>query len=203
MEGFLFYWLGWTAWIVCTFLISKETPYRTPISAVLLLWIAFSQHTVSITPTWTVAVWTVIIWILCIWWVAKGNIKQTLFMVWGSLSLTLGYAAFKLISLYDPVWVFIDERWLLAICLVACSVLLSNNGATRAIFISLGMVQGDWLFGWILEKWRFGYTSGGTFLLDTLMLGVIGIVFITTYEVTMKRWQLVTTSVKKERQRTS
>lgn len=85
----------------------------------------------------------------------------------------LAYASFLLFELYDPIWVLFNRNWMVACALVYLCILLNSDKAQRFYTIVIGMIQGEFLYSIIVNKYSFPYPIGATAFLDALAVTLL------------------------------
>ncbi|RID87306.1 hypothetical protein D1970_05105 [Mesobacillus zeae] len=169
MDGTIFYWLAWLAWIGTTFIMRKSHPERLKLSAVLLLLVILSDKAVSIYGTEITL--SAIVIALTVMAVTFGTgFLQLLKITISAFVVMLGYVSFLLIELYDPVWVLFDRVWMLAGCGFYLSVLLEKGLKERLAIIFAGFLTGDFLYAFILGNYSFPYKVSSLAFLDVAAL---------------------------------
>ncbi|UXH44630.1 hypothetical protein N5C46_00760 [Rossellomorea vietnamensis] len=91
------------------------------------------------------------------------------------LSMGMLYAGIALISIYDPVLMFIDRDIILSLSLVLVGVLFYSHTTQhrlRLIAVALSSVTGDIFLSIPLNKVGFYYSIGGPAYLDVLALTI-------------------------------
>jgi hypothetical protein len=171
MEGIYFYGLAWGIWIIATFWINRASRVRLPVASIILLAIILSPYTISIGE---ISVSYLAIFILTIVFIRIGyfSLRKKLYFFFTTLIVSIGYGAFLLFELFDPIWIFFKREWMLAILLAYLSVLIQNKLAWRISIILAGCIYGDILFVFIIKSFSFPYTIGSFALLDVLSLSV-------------------------------
>ncbi|MCP8968742.1 YphA family membrane protein [Ectobacillus ponti] len=164
MEGSWFYLFAWSGWIVATFWMPKGA-LRLYTAIFILLLLSTAQLEI---PFGRIAV-AVPLLLLCAagcLGMARLSFWRKLYMIIGSTVLAMLYAIFHLVELYDPVWIVLNQTWLLAACLAYASVLLFREHWPRVLVVLTGTVQGELLLTFILRPYGFRNTVGAVSSLD-------------------------------------
>ncbi|WP_258261651.1 hypothetical protein [Rossellomorea sp. SC111] len=91
------------------------------------------------------------------------------------LSMGMLYAGISLISIYDPVLMFIDRDIILSLSLVLVGILFYSHSSLyrlRLIAVALSSVIGDFFLSIPLNKVGFYYSIGGPAYLDVLAVTI-------------------------------
>lgn len=169
MDGLTFYWVTWIIWILATFFMKKGRQLRFYLSLGILLLIISSPLTLSILGM-ELSFASVILLFTSITLIATFKRKKAAYMMVSSFILMLAYVCFQLFELFDPVWVFLPRNWMLSFLLIALTLLLHNDSVYRIAILLLGSIQGDILYGYILNQYTFPYIIGSYVYLDTVAL---------------------------------
>ncbi|GAA0347352.1 hypothetical protein GCM10008967_42170 [Bacillus carboniphilus] len=101
------------------------------------------------------------------------TISILLYQICTSLLVMLFYCIFLLFELYDPIWVFVDRKWLLTIMISVIAILLNSNGKWRVITAFLGIGMGEILYAYVLYTTDILITiTNPTFLDIGALIGV-------------------------------
>ncbi|WP_456236623.1 YphA family membrane protein [Alkalihalobacillus alcalophilus] len=156
-----FYWAAWGVWIVLTFFFNK-TNQRFWLTVCLLtivtimplqiFWNGFSFR-VALIPAFM---------FICSFLRFYKWPKMIYMLVLSSL-LAIAYATFDVFTLFDPVVLFIDQRiYLAAISFIIASFHLGSI-KDKAITSIVGMLQGEFLSGFV-KHYFFGFAEIGRML---------------------------------------
>ncbi|GAB1806707.1 YphA family membrane protein [Priestia megaterium] len=174
MDGIFFYWLSWMGWIVATFLMPK-TPRRWKVAAIILISILLSgmnMHMAQFSCSYTALF---LVGVACVY--ASGYSKfQQLYYVIVCGIIIIAYAGFCLLELYDPVWIFIDRKWILTGLILYICFMVIKDAEKRFAAIILGVVGGDFLYAVVIRDIA-SYEVGSLRTLDVLATAV-GAMFI-------------------------
>jgi hypothetical protein len=178
MEGVYFYWCAWVCWIYATFLM-KKTNERTYWAAGVLVLIIGSIHRVeagffSATYSFFVLV------VASLYAVQQSGIKLGNLVV-SALSVAFLSASLRLLSVVDPVWVWMDERWMIAGSLACACLLLQRDASARMWTAVLGGCQGEVAYA-AAVKGTFPYTAGSLAFFDMLALACACLYVWTRFE---------------------
>ncbi|MFC0297929.1 YphA family membrane protein [Geobacillus jurassicus] len=169
MEGACFYFFFWSLWIIATFLMKKSAD-RTKLAAFALLMISSASLTVKVGPFHAAASFFVLFFFSC-----YAAVKQRpcgwLRMALASSGLAFAYAAFRLLALFDPVWIWLDGQWMLAWWLAFVSVLFHRNVLARLLCLALGGCQGEIVYAMAVSRMASDDVLGSFSFLDAISIG--------------------------------
>lgn len=202
VDGLFFYWFFWLGWVVTTFLYSKNHPDRLIVSAWILISVLLSIHSISIASMeWSgTAIWMLLTGYV---YAAKMKAKQFFYFLISTFIVMLASVCFFLFELFDPIWIFLKREWLLAIIVTCITLLLQSNQKNRIIVTMLGVIQGEFLFAFILLKFSFPYPIGSLFSLDAMSLTFAVIITWNTLELITSGFERQFNSTEKEKQKIS
>lgn len=158
MEGLFFYWISWMAIIVLIFFISHHTFNRDQITFHLLMIIILSRYTVEFFHFIMQLSGVYIIFVTC-FLIRKLAYPRLVNFIFSSFIIALAYASFYLFVILDPVWVFIDPKYLLTIFINYLVILLFKEWKMRIAVLLLGMGLGDVLYSFVLVQQGLSYQS--------------------------------------------
>lgn len=164
MEGGYFYWLSWFLWIIYTFFAPKNRA-RLWICVCALLLIILSAHNVTI-HSFHISLAYVFMLFVSYFFVMKRTGMTFIYFAFASASMTLLYASFHFLLLFDPVWAFADATWLLAFALLLASFSLYRTFHDRLLVLTVGCCQGDFLYAFVLKQFSFPHVVGSLLFLD-------------------------------------
>ncbi|MFD2445869.1 hypothetical protein ACFSO7_18070 [Bacillus sp. CGMCC 1.16607] len=165
MEGLYFYGFCWTVWIITTFLANKNNHNRLPYACYILMIIIFSPYTFTI-ENYSVSYVAILILFLCFFKIALLPVKRKCYLLISSLIIGIGFVAFQLFELFDPIWIIFKREWLLGGLLTYLTVLLQQKLIWRIITVVTGCIYGEFIFAMILHRYTFPYTIGSFVFLD-------------------------------------
>jgi len=168
MEGAYFYWFSWFLWIIYTFFMKKNR-VRLVVSISLLVIIILSPYDVAI-GTLELTLSYVFLLFLTYYFVSLRRRWQLFYMFVSSLVLTLSFVTYHLFALFDPVWIFMDRTWLLALIISGLSIVLYPDYYSRLLLLICGACQGDLLYAVVLNHFSFPHTIGSFAFFDILMI---------------------------------
>ncbi|WP_244403276.1 hypothetical protein [Parageobacillus sp. KH3-4] len=166
MEGIYFYFFFWMLWVISTFFMQK-TRQRTMLAAAALIAIILSSVSLHI-GSFHVTLSFLFLFFLSCYFVAKQTCWKLLYMVIAALTIAFAYTSFQLLSLFDPVWIWMDRTWMLAMVLVVICLLFYENIQSRLLCLIIGACQGETLYSIISKKVSFSYVIGSFSFLDTV-----------------------------------
>ncbi|MDZ5471189.1 hypothetical protein SM124_05470 (plasmid) [Bacillus sp. 31A1R] len=169
MEGIVFYWLFWMYWVLTTFFVKKDNPYRFKISIWLLFAIITSLHTIDLLGFQISAT---ALFMLTTAYIVLGTIKGKtfLYMILTSFIGMLAYTSFQLFELYDPVWIIFNRAWLLGLIMAYFTILVERRFYMRLVTMVLSIAQGEILFAIVLRRFSFDYEIGSLSCLDVMAI---------------------------------
>ncbi|SHF57213.1 YphA family membrane protein [Ornithinibacillus halophilus] len=168
MEGLYFYWFSWIFWVVVTFFMKKNNA-RTMLSYWILLCITLSNVYISI-DVFHVSV-TIII-LLIGGFVIFTQLPNTIYHLFTSLTLMIGYTSFLIWESQAPIWLFMPREILLPLMLVALICILTYKFYYRLSIALIGICSGEFLYSFLLSSYYFSHTIGEKHFFDTLFIAV-------------------------------
>jgi hypothetical protein len=174
MDGILYLWLLWGIWVYATFLLRKSHPDRFRYSFLSLLLICMFPYGMK-TGSVEVAFPVIVLALICILYIRNLCLREKLYLLVAVLSMGMLYAGIGLISIYDPVLMFIDRDFILSLLLVLVSILYYSHSSLyrlRLIAVAGSSVVGDFFLSLPLNKIGFSYSVGGHVYLDILALSI-------------------------------
>ena len=174
MDGVLYLWLLWGMWIYTTFLLRKSHPHRFRFSFICLLLICVFPYGMKIGPI-EVTLPIIALALICILYIRKLSLKQKLYMLVAVVTMGMLYAGIGLLSIYDPVLMFMDREYLISLTFVLVSILFYSHSSLYFLrFIAIGgsSVIGEFFLGIPLYNVGFSYSIGGHPYLDILALSI-------------------------------
>ncbi|WP_152968568.1 YphA family membrane protein [Rossellomorea vietnamensis] len=174
MDGILYLWLLWGIWVYTTFLLRKSHPDRFRYSFLSLLLICvfpYGKMAGSVEVSYPV----IVLALICIVYIRNLRLREKLYMLAVVLSMGMIYAGIALISIYDPVLMFMDRDIILSLSLVTVGILFYSHSSQfwiRLIAVALSSVIGDFFLSIPLNKVGFHYSIGGPAYLDVLALTI-------------------------------
>jgi hypothetical protein len=168
MEGVLFYWISWMAWVCSTFLMKKNKE-RLFLSILFLVTIILSPYYVGVGD---IKINNSIFPILffCAKEISKRPKKQVFYMLICILTISLAYCSFLMFELYDPVWLFFNRNLMLGAALIYVTLMLLKDFRLRLVGLLVGAIQGDILYGIIINNVNFSYEIGSFVFLDVIAI---------------------------------
>lgn len=171
MEGLYFYWLAWIGWIWTTFFMDKKNPARLKIAFWLLAAILAAPYNYKML-NFDYHLSGIIIAIFL--FIETKGMKMGAFLnlFFSAFIMMLAYTSFLMFELFDPAWVLVDRKILIAAVGVCLGILLQKNDYDRALLIISGFLQGEILYSAILWKFHFPYLISSLAFLDTLAVSM-------------------------------
>jgi hypothetical protein len=170
VEGIYFYWLSWLIWIIYTFFMRKDR-FRLFVCSHLLLLIILSAYEMTIGPFQFSFAYLFLL-AVAYRFVMKRRGRAFIYFAFASAIVTITYVSFHLLALFDPVWIFMNETWMLACMLVCVTFALYRPFFSRLLLLTVGCCQGEFLYSFILRQFSFHNLIGSLFFFDGWMLSV-------------------------------
>lgn len=174
MDGILYLWLLWGIWVYTTFLMRKTHPERFRYSFLCLLLLCVFPYGMMVGPV-EVSFPVIVLALICIVYIRNLSLRKKLYMLVAVLSMGMLYAGIALISIYDPVLMFIDRDIILSLSIVLVGVFFYSHSTQyrfRLIAVALSSVIGDFFLSIPLNKVGFYYSIGSPAYLDVLALTI-------------------------------
>ncbi len=176
MTSVVFIFLLWAVWVIATFLLEKNNPYRAPIAIVsLLLLISYPIQLY----VFKLPLHGAILLLLLTGYILAARLSffKQIYLSIAIVTTTLGYAGLHLVEMYDPIWVLIDRRVILSTFLFALSWLLSRTSfVERYIICVVGSIHGEFSYAVFLLSWDMHYYIGAKGYMDTFAYTIIALV---------------------------
>lgn len=168
VDGAIFYWICWMAWVCSTFLMKKNKE-RLLLSILFLVAIILSPHYVGVGGI-KINCSIFFIFFFCIKEISKRPKKQVFYMLICILTISLAYCSFLMFELYDPVWLFFNRNLMLGTALIYVTLMLLKDFRLRLAGLLIGAIQGDILYGMIIHNVNFSYEIGSFVFLDVISI---------------------------------
>lgn len=150
MPAFLM--VAWGIWITAVFLLDRRHPHRSQIIVSSLCLIILYPLELTLFSC-RISVASMVLLLFFFAWTNKNTCKQNVYLVISSFVIMLGYAAFMLLQLFDPVWIFMDSQVLLCTGLFIASWILYPSSFLRRIpALMIGTMQGEVLVAFELGR---------------------------------------------------
>ncbi|MEH7236602.1 YphA family membrane protein [Bacillus sp. JJ1562] len=175
MEGAIFYWICWMAWVCSTFLMKKNKE-RLFLSILFLMTIILSPYYVVIGDI-KINCSILVIISYCLREISNRPKKQLLYLLICILTISLAYCSFLLFELFDPVWLLFNRNLMLGAVLIYVTIMLLKDFRLRLAGLLIGAIQGDILFGIIINNVNFPYEVGSFVFLDVISIS-FGFIFV-------------------------
>lgn len=170
MEGSLFYFFFWAYWILVTFFMKREKTQKK-LSIGLLICIALSLQKINIANI-EISIVSLFLLFAAYYLTAKeqGNIQ--IYLLVTTFIVMLSYSAFQLFALYDPVWVIFNKKLMAAVLIAYLTVILHGSFILRTISLTIGLIQGDILYSFIVGKLTSHIVIGSFEFFDMFSLSI-------------------------------
>lgn len=164
MEGLYFYWWAWVVWIYATFL-QKKSKTRTRLAATMLLFICGSIYKINIA-SFSI---TYSFLFLFLFSLAAARRQMSGSLLFSALAVAFFSASVRLLAIADPIVVWADERWLLAIGTTLLVLFIERKTTARMLAAAIGSCQGDVVYA-VSVRDVFSSPIGSLFFFDALAL---------------------------------
>ncbi|MCC3358307.1 hypothetical protein [Bacillus sp. REN16] len=168
MDGAIFYWICWMAWVCSTFLMKKNKE-RLLLSILFLVTVILSPYSVGVGSI-KINCSIFLLLLFCMKEISKRPKKQVLYMLICILTISLAYCSFLMFELYDPVWLFFNRNLMLGAALIYVTLMLIKDLRLRMAGLLIGAIQGDILYGIIVNNVNFPYEIGSFVFLDVIAI---------------------------------
>lgn len=170
MDGLFFYWIIWMGWVVAVFFLPKTT-VRSQLICHILILIILSGYELAVYP-YRVGLGGLYLLVCLLIYNRKLSFIHTSYFVFKFCTIGIGYAAFQLFALLDPIILIFDASWMQAIAINYTAFLLFKDWKQRISAIIIGMVLGDCVFAGLLAVHTLPYKSISLEWLDNVTLSV-------------------------------
>lgn len=182
MEGIYFYWFLWIGWVYSTFIMAKSN-LRTAISFVILLLIITGNYTLQLAD-YSVRVNFLLLFFISLILMSKSKGFVLLYHFLCSFIISIGFVVFHLFELFDPVWLIIDQKWMLGIILLYLVLMLVKGLYYRISIGIISICNGEILYSFIMNKFSFPVEVGDFSFLDQWAIFMVLIVLWSLVEKT-------------------
>jgi hypothetical protein len=165
VEGSVFYWVCWSVWVIFTFIINKQNPYRLKITAFILVLLILANFHCTIAG-FNFNMGGLFLLFLSYSLTYKKQVKTITYFFICSFIVTIAYVSFRLFEISDPVWIIFNKDWMIGIICCFLAILLQKRLKDRLLIIASGTMQGEILYGYMLDKYDFSYLIGSLDYLD-------------------------------------
>jgi hypothetical protein len=165
LEGAVFYWTFWLYWVYLTFFMRKNHAYRLRLAVMVLLAIIFSTSHFIIGPFDIYA--SGLLLLLFSYIILSQDKRGTIFYLCiCSLIISIAYVTIQLFEIFDPIWMILNREWMMGIVISYLSLLLKKSLKGRLLIVVSGLVQGEFLYAYILQTLHLPYQIGTLAFLD-------------------------------------
>lgn len=182
------------------FFYPKTHPDRLMVSAWILVVILLSTTTLHVVVFEMSAAGLFII-LTTYLYAATLQTKRLLYFFLSSFILMLTTVCFLLFELFDPIWVWLEREWLLAILVTTITVLLQSDKKQRILVMLLGMIQGELFYSLILMKYSFLYPVATLYSLDAVASASAILMAWNGFELMAKYFEKYLHSTEKEKEK--
>nr|WP_142255360.1 hypothetical protein [Bacillus sinesaloumensis] len=135
----------------------------------------------------------------CLREISKLPKKTVLFLLICILTISLAYCSFLMFELYDPVWLVFNRNLMLGAALIYVTLMLLKDFRQRLAGLLLGTVQGDVLYGVVINKVNFSYEIGSFVFLDVIAVSFSFIFVWSTLEILLRHVDVIVQKNTKEK----
>ncbi|WP_442594567.1 YphA family membrane protein [Neobacillus sp. D3-1R] len=202
MEGLYFYSISWSIWIVCTFFLNKKFENRFPLAFITLFIIILSPYNFTLQNI-TISYAAVGLLIICLFQILSLAPKGKFYFFLTSLIIAVGYVAFQLFELFDPVWIVMKRDWMLSLLLTYLILMLQSKLIWRITSVITGCIYGEILFALAIRPYSFPQVIGSMVFLDVCSLTLLMLFAWTSIKVTISFFENYYQSIEGEKQKTT
>jgi hypothetical protein len=166
MDGVLFFWFVWIIWVYVVFLMHKSA-IRTQLSFCLLFIVIGSNYQINIEGI-EVSYAFVIILLYGYYIIGKLSFQDFIYMIFGCGAISIAYACFYMLAIFDPVWVILDMKWMIALVMVIFTFLFFHKTKSRLVSLAVGLCHGEILYTFVILKLYPTKTIGNFYFLDVI-----------------------------------
>lgn len=167
MDGLYFYWIFWAFWIIAAFFM-KKTLARMLLIQWILAAISLSVFSFSIAAI-KVSLSALFLFFTALMAILATKEKKRPYSLFAVFIVTLAFAGFQLIELYDPVVFLFNRTWMMAAYLTLLVVLLEKDVRMQMAVLIAGAIYGDLLLAVLLRNIA-EYHAGSLATLDVIAL---------------------------------
>ncbi|MBM6619880.1 YphA family membrane protein [Bacillus suaedaesalsae] len=171
MEGIWFYWFTWIGWIIVTF-FHKKNSTRTYLT-ILFLFLIITADISWVFINFEITLGYITLFISAFIYSSKIPNKKLPYLLICTLILTMAYVCFYLFSLFDPVWVLFNPKFMLGALLTYIVLLLMKEKELRFLTFAFGVCYGELVHFCIMKYYSFPYILGSLSFFDVAALGLL------------------------------
>lgn len=179
MEGIIFYWFMWIAWVYTTFIMEKNH-HRDKLS-VLILSIIFSSKAAMTIDHYQLSFPFLLMLIYSYYLTVKQKNTNIILFYFSSTTITFAYAGIMLFSIYDPVWFIIDYRLIVSLIVSIIAIFLGKSNVQRYALFIMSTCHGELLYWMVMSKFHNGISIGNPAFLDIVVIGCFSIYIWSMY----------------------
>ncbi|WP_226666891.1 hypothetical protein [Metabacillus litoralis] len=180
MEGIIYFWFMWLAWIYITFIMEKNR-YRDKMSIFILITI-FSSSGEMILGEYHLSLPFLLFLILGYYLSVKQGNNNMIHYYLSSTTITFAYAGTMLFSIYDPVWFVIDYRLILSFVVSIVAIFLGKSIAQKYALFFMSICHGELLYWLVMSKFHNSISIGNPVFLDIVVIGCFSICIWTMFQ---------------------
>ncbi|WP_221565218.1 hypothetical protein [Alkalihalobacillus sp. TS-13] len=180
MEGTLFYWFAWMGWTISTFFLAK-TRQRIVFSALLLILIYCSAITLDLDGQ-LVNLSLFIIILISYAYLGMQKFRELWYSIFMSSIISISYVGMHFVVVYDPVWIFIDLNFFIAIPLSLIVLLMAKDFHVRLSVLTSGYAHGEIAYITLFKDLAPDYVIGSFIFLDIISLSCMIVYLWSLYE---------------------
>ncbi|MGC4376276.1 hypothetical protein WD019_04945 [Fictibacillus sp. Mic-4] len=180
MEGIYFYWISWLFWTYCTFLMPKSSK-RTK-AAMFILILLLCSNTFIQYGRYVLNLSFIILAAMCFFAFTRYPFRNMIYFVFASFIIMFSYVCLLLFSMYDPVWFYIDVKWVLSTFILLLSIIIVQTKKARLHVLLTGCCQGECLYRFLIQKLTKTTIFGSSAFFDTVSIccflyGLVSLVY--------------------------
>lgn len=177
MDGFIFFWFAWAMWILVTFILNKTNPYRTFLAFSILFTISTANIYLQFF-SYDISLAVLFLFIICAIPYHQYSLVKFFYIYIRILTLAIAQSAVLFVSLYDPVWFFISEQFVMSFLVMILVIVLFDQYKERLRAVIISLFLTDIINAIVLKKFDIQYQIGSLYMLDTLAISVF---FVSTW----------------------
>jgi hypothetical protein len=171
MDGIYFYWFAWIGWVFCTFILPKSK-IRTAMAFFCILILFLSNSNLSIAGLEVKASYFIVL-LYSYFFLGRLTFKSFWYYLIISFVITLSYVTFYIYALFDPAWLILDWKWMLAAIIFLLSFFLVSDPLYRIVTLVVGMCHGDVVYKLLIQNLNPDMKIGSFPFLDVVSICVM------------------------------
>ncbi|MEN1969141.1 hypothetical protein WMZ97_13830 [Lentibacillus sp. N15] len=177
-DGLIFLWFAWILWIIVTFFMKKGSR-RTFFACIILLLICGSNASWAIsgyqvTPSFVILLASLIFF---------HGVAQSLYLLFASFTICLGYTGILFWEQITPIWMFLPRYVLIPLILIILVSTITNRMDYKLAVGLIGITFGEIYYSLILASYSIQETIGDMAFFDMIF---VYLMFLTILEILHK-----------------